>query len=154
MKSFQMSVDKQALLNAANEVLTVKLSDIQVELDGLDKSLKNETKSSAGDKYETSREMIQQEREKLYELQANTKRMLDLLSASKEKTPTIVETGALVQTDKALLHISVPLGKISSGQTIAFFISPSSPLAQVMLNKKVNDIVSFNGVSHNIIAIS
>lgn len=149
-----MSVDKQTLLKAANEVLKEKLSDIQTELDGLDRSLKNETKSSAGDKYETSREMIQQEREKLYELQANTKRMLDLLSASMNIAAKTVETGALVQTDKALLHISVPLGKITTKESTAFFISPSSPLAQAMLNKKVNDEVTFNGVSHKIRSIN
>ena len=149
-----MSLDKVGLIQKAKEIIEGKLSDIQEQLHELELALQNDTKSSAGDKYETSREMIQQEREKLYELKANTKRMLDLLSTSKEKTPTIVETGALVQTDKALLHISIPLGKISLGETVAFFISPSSPLAQVMLNKKINDVVSFNGVSHNIIAIS
>jgi transcription elongation GreA/GreB family factor len=149
-----MSVNKQLLLEVAEGTLKKKLSDIQLELDELDGALKNETKSSAGDKYETSREMIQQEREKLYELQANTKRMLDLLSMSKSIEATTVETGALVQTDKALLHISIPLGKIIGDEVTAFFISPSSPLAQSMLNKKVDAEVTFNGVTHKILSIS
>ena len=105
------------------------------------------------DRFETSREMIQQEREKLYNLQLNTKHMLDLLSSTMGKNPTVVESGALVETDKACLHISIPLGKISLGELTVFFISPSSPLAQAMLNKKVNDAVVFNGVEHKIISI-
>ena len=148
-----MSTNKEALINTAISVLNEKLLNIQTELNGLDRSLKNETKSSAGDKFETSREMIQQEREKLYNLQLNTKHMLDLLSSTKGKTPTVVESGALVETDKACLHISIPLGKISLGELTVFFISPSSPLAQAMLNKKVNDAVVFNGVEHKIISI-
>ena len=148
-----MSTNKEALIDTAISVLNEKLLNIQTELNGLDRSLKNETKSSAGDKFETSREMIQQEREKLYNLQLNTKHMLDLLSSTKGKTPTVVESGALVETDKACLHISIPLGKISLGELTVFFISPSSPLAQAMLNKKVNDAVVFNGVEHKIISI-
>ena len=148
-----MSTNKEALIDTAISVLNEKLINIQTELNGLDRSLKNETKSSAGDKFETSREMIQQEREKLYNLQLNTKHMLDLLSSTMGKTPTVVESGALVETDKACLHISIPLGKISLGELTVFFISPSSPLAQAMLNKKVNDAVVFNGVEHKIISI-
>lgn len=148
-----MSTNKEALIDTAISVLNEKLLNIQTELNGLDRSLKNETKSSAGDKFETSREMIQQEREKLYNLQLNTKHMLDLLSSTMGKNPTVVESGALVETDKACLHISIPLGKISLGELTVFFISPSSPLAQAMLNKKVNDAVVFNGVEHKIISI-
>ena len=148
-----MSTNKEALIDTAISVLNEKLLNIQTELNGLDLSLKNETKSSAGDKFETSREMIQQEREKLYNLQLNTKHMLDLLSSTMEKNPTVVESGALVETDKACLHISIPLGKISLGELTVFFISPSSPLAQAMLNKKVSDAVVFNGVEHKIISI-
>ena len=148
-----MSANKEALVDTAINVLKEKLLNIQAELNGLDLSLKNETKSSAGDKFETSREMIQQEREKLYDLQVNTKHMLDLLSSTKGKTSTIVKSGALVETDKACLHISIPLGKISVGKLTAFFISPSSPLAQAMLNKKVSDEVVFNGIEHKIISI-
>ena len=149
-----MSTNKEALIDTAISVLNEKLLNIQTELNGLDRSLKNETKSSAGDKFETSREMIQQEREKLYNLQLNTKHMLDLLSSTMGKNPTVVESGALVETDKACLHISIPLGKISLGELTVFFLSPSSPLAQAMLNKKVNDAVVFNGVEHKIISIS
>ncbi|MGB1517671.1 MAG: hypothetical protein ACPG8K_01090 [Crocinitomicaceae bacterium] len=148
-----MSTNKEALIDTAISVLNEKLLNIQTELNGLDRSLKNETKSSAGDKFETSREMIQQEREKLYNLQLNTKHMLDLLSSTMGKNPTVVESGALVETDKACLHISIPLGKISLGELTVFFISPSSPLAQAMLNKKVSDAVVFNGVEHKIISI-
>ena len=148
-----MSTNKEALIDTAISVLNEKLLNIQTELNGLDRSLKNETKSSAGDKFETSREMIQQEREKLYNLQLNTKHMLDLLSSTMGKNPTVVESGALVETDKACLHISIPLGKISLGELTVFFISPSSPLAQAMLNKKVSDAVVFNGVEYKIISI-
>lgn len=149
-----MSVLKKDVLAAAHELLLAKLADIRTELAELDQSLENETKSSAGDKYETSREMIHQEQEKLSELLAHTKRMLEMLKSSKTVVNGVVIPGALVQTDKTLLHISVPLGKVESNGKAVFFVSPTSPLAQVLLDKRVNDEVSFNCITHKIIEIA
>lgn len=148
-----MSALKKDFVEAALALLNSKLSDIHRELEELDQALENETKSSAGDKYETSREMIHQEQEKLTELQGNTKRMMDLLKNSSELNADIVQPGALVQTDKTLLHISVPLGKVESNGMTAFFVSPSSPLAQAMQGKHVKEEASFNGITHKIIEI-
>lgn len=148
-----MSV-KEDLLCAAEQLLLQKMKDIQHELEELDIALQNETKSSAGDKYETSREMISQEQQKLRELQTNTKRMLDLLKNGNSTSEEKVRSGHLVQTDKALLYISAPIGKVDSKGKSAFFISPSSPLAQALLGKLVGDTASFNGVTHKILEIS
>ena len=37
-----------------------RIADIQADIDATHESMRSETKSSAGDKYETSREMMQQ----------------------------------------------------------------------------------------------
>lgn len=148
-----MSVNKSAILQTAKSLLTSKLEDIQSELNELNDALANETKSSAGDKYETSREMIHQEQEKLSELQGNTKRMLDLLSTASGKSVESIHAGSLVQTLNSLFFISVPLGKIMHESEPVFFISPSSPLAQAFMKKKAGDSIVFNGISHTIKAI-
>lgn len=148
-----MSDLSKELVSAAETILLNKLNDIQRGLEELDQALQNETKSSAGDKYETSREMINQEQQKLSELQMKTKRMLDLLKHSEYRSTGEVKTGALVKTDKTYLHISIPLGKVETKNTSAFFISPTSPLAQALLGKKTGEDATFNGITHKILEV-
>ena len=58
-------MNKQVLLAAARTSLLAKQHDFQVMVADLQEGLANETKSSAGDKYETSRAMSQQELDKI-----------------------------------------------------------------------------------------
>lgn len=128
----------------------------------IEKALKNaqeaanqETKSSAGDKYETGRAMMHLEKEKLAGQMSEVlkmKKALDLINA--DKTYDKVELGALVATAQAQYYISASVGKIEvNGQTI-FAISPAAPIGQQLLGKTVGDSIQFAGKAMEITHLS
>ena len=89
-----------------------------------------------GDKYETSREMLQQEINNL-QLQLNeqlkSQQILKNIQTISHKT---VSLGSLVETDKGKFFIAVSLGELSFNQEKIFIISAESPLAKAMNGKK------------------
>ena len=58
-------LDKRIVYTCVEKELQSRIERIQIQFDELQKSLTNETKSSAGDKHETGRAMAQLEQEKL-----------------------------------------------------------------------------------------
>ena len=72
----------------------------------------NDTKSSMGDKYETGREMLQQEinnlQRQLNEVLNQQAVLQKITSDPSEK----VQNGALVKTDKGLFYVAVSMGEI------------------------------------------
>ncbi len=106
----------------------------------------NETKSSAGDKYETGRAMMHLEKEKLAEqLSAalKMKKVLDQIriDAKLEK----VGLGSLVITTNANYFLGVSVGKLEVDGSTYFAISPVSPIGQQLMGKQVGDSFSFAG---------
>ncbi|WP_226065630.1 GreA/GreB family elongation factor [Kaistella polysaccharea] len=104
----------------------------------------NETKSSMGDKYETSREMVQQEINNL-QIQLNenvkAKNSLKFINANPHQ---IIGLGSLVETNKGLFYIAVSLGEIVSDKKKIFVISTESPLGTALFGKKKGEEISFN----------
>lgn len=133
-------MDKRKLYNACVELLTNKTSIARQNMEEAQASANNETKSSAGDKYETGRAMSQQERDlharQLAEL-INTQKILS--SIDPEKACQKVELGALVETSTALFFIAGSLGAITFEEKQVMVISAVSPIAQAMLDKHPGD---------------
>jgi hypothetical protein len=125
--------------------LKIKMNDLCLQtvgdrLDVIEKNLKdlmdakqNETKSSAGDKYETGRAMIQNQ-EELYKTQrAQTRQTLHtLLKIDPHCTSNRVEPGALVILPSGLYYISAGMGKMTVEDHDFFALSIGSPLGQAM----------------------
>lgn len=110
-------------------------------------SSNSETKSSAGDKYETGRAMAQQERDRhatqLHEAQ-------QLLAALQKLNPglasDLVRPGALVSTSFGLFYISIGAGKLLTAEGQAFMaVSPVAPLVAALSGRKAGEEVIFNG---------
>lgn len=118
------------------------------------KAAEQETKSSAGDKYETGREMLQQEQNKaslqLMEL-LKLKKVLDELNPARVSTQ--VEAGCLLQTDKGNFYFSVSLGQLSLEGQVFMVISPVAPLAQLLAGKKAGEQVQLNGRTYSLEAL-
>ena len=121
------------------QIIRDKLSDKIAHLERLiaeTRTANNETKSSMGDKYETSREMVQQEINNLQiQLNENAKsrNSLKLINTNPH---SIVGLGTFVETDKGFFYIAVSLGEIRFQEKKIFVISTESPLAKAMLGKK------------------
>lgn len=113
----------------------------------------NDTKSSMGDKYETGREMLQQQINNL-QIQLNeVMKQQAFLKSIVAKSSQKVEKGAVVSTERGVFFISVSLGEITLNDYKIMCISPESPLAKAMNGKSVNDIFTLNNVKHTIINI-
>lgn len=137
---------KTALYNACVSNVEDRIKTILATLESIKEARNNETKSSAGDKYETSRAMMQIEEDnskgQLVRTQA-IKRTLFNIDVSKKTDK--VELGSLVKTNKGIYFISIGLGKMELNGKIYFCISVDAPIGKVLLNKKVGETIVFNG---------
>ena len=115
--------------------------------------LESASKSSAGDKHETSRAMIHLEQEKLGIQFLQIYKQQLVLSQIVVKQHLSIQSGTLIKTNKALFYIAIALGKLKFKEQDVFVISPVAPLAQAFLNSKFSKEVCFNNVTHTVLAI-
>lgn len=103
-----------------------------------------ETKSSAGDKFETGRAMMQLEQQR-HEVQLSKAFQLsaDLDRLDIQATYSTVTPGALVQTDRGIYFISIGMGKIVVDSQTVYCISILSPIGKALLHHKENAIIPF-----------
>lgn len=110
----------------------------------------NDTKSSMGDKYETGREMLQQE---INNLQRQLNEVLNqqavlhkITSDSSEK----VQNGALVKTNKGLFYVAASMGEIVYEKQKIMTVSAESPLVKAMFGKKMGETFTINNIIQDI----
>ncbi|MDT0606374.1 3-oxoacyl-ACP synthase [Croceitalea rosinachiae] len=132
-----------------------RIQRIQKQINEVKLSLSSESKSTAGDKHETGRAMLQLEREKLGQQLLEAEKMQQLL----KKVPTETNServvlGSLVQTDTTFYYIAISAGKYEAKAAEIFCISPNTPIARLLLGKEVDHNFEFNKLKSKIIAIS
>jgi transcription elongation GreA/GreB family factor len=138
---------KQELKTHCESLISQKIADLDNQLESIQSSANDETKSSMGDKYETSRAMMMQEMEKLSgqkALMVQQLRFLQTLSLSPANTVAI---GSLVKTDLGTYFISVALGPVEFNEKKVFCVSGNSPIAKAIMGTKTNEKVEWNGQS-------
>lgn len=114
----------------------------------------DDTKSSAGDKFETTREMMQQDISRNKRLLMDAKENLQVLESLKEQpVAEVVRNGSLVLTTEGAFYISISAGQLSLAGKTYFAISALSPIGKLLLGKKVNDGIVFNGKEYSILEI-
>ena len=102
----------------------------------------SDTKSSAGDKYETGREMMQREMDKCSALIDQNRHSMQIIQhVPIHRTYESIDKGALIVTDRGTYYMLVGLGKISLEQKDYFAISPESPIGSLFLGKKVGEFI-------------
>lgn len=116
-------------------------------------ALDSSTKSSAGDKHETSRAMIHLDQEKLSSQLLELNKSLRILSQINIVENSSVKMGTLFKTDHSIYYISIGLGKVSLNGINVFVMSPVSPLSQKLIGLKKHNSIEFNGTIHNILFI-
>ena len=94
--------------------LNDKIQNLQNNLHELKEGIENDAKSSAGDKHETARSMMQLEQEKINrQLDQLQKQKNDLENINIEKTSATIKNGSLIKTNTIYLFLSVAIGKIN-----------------------------------------
>ncbi|PJJ67665.1 hypothetical protein [Chryseobacterium geocarposphaerae] len=104
----------------------------------------NDTKSSMGDKYETGREMLQQEINNLQRQLNETLSQQAVLQKITSEPSLKVQNGALVKTDKGLFYVSVSVGEIIFNDQKIMTVSVESPLIKAMSGKTKDDQFMIN----------
>ena len=145
---------KNELLEFCWNYLDKKTESIKKHISVLRESLTSETKSSAGDKHETGRAMVQLEQEKLgkqlLELE-KTKMVLQKVDVTKQGEK--IRLGSWVNTDSASYFIAISAGVFTRGKVSVYCISANSPIARLLLGKEAGDTFMFNGTKGHILEI-
>lgn len=145
---------KQELITLIEKELLSKIAELKSDIQALTESRNNDTKSSAGDKYETSREMAQIELNKLeVQLSKISLQHAELLKIKPENKTTSIDIGSVVYTNHEHYFISIPFGKITCRGKLFYAISSISPLGSVLLKKKLHELFDFQGRSFEILAL-
>ncbi|OAQ42333.1 hypothetical protein A5893_04275 [Pedobacter psychrophilus] len=145
---------KEKVYQYGLSLLLDKQSNLQKEIAALRDGIANDSKSSMGDKYETSREMSQQEINRLEQQFAiNQQHLFNLKNlAFQNRSPQIL-LGSLVVTNIGSFFITVSLGEVKIENQSVFMISPGSPIGKLLIGKNVGDNFEMNKKLINIIAI-
>ncbi|SDS34958.1 transcription elongation factor [Gramella sp. MAR_2010_147] len=147
-------LDRIKLIQACQEYLNKRIAVVKKAIDGLKEDLENESKSSAGDKYETGREMINIEWNKLTIQLNEYDRLAQILVRIKDhKTGDKVVLGSLVCTDAANYFISIPAGEIKSENQKYYAVGIKAPISQQLLGKEAGDYFTMNGKEFRILNI-
>ena len=149
-----MNRTKTELYNHINGILNDKINALIENIKSATESKNSDTKSSAGDKFETGREMIQIEINKLEQQLSNTRKLKnDLNKINIEKDFSSVEFGSIVITNKGNYFISIGIGKIEINNKYYYAVSLASPIGKALYNKHENNEIVFNNDSIKIIKI-
>src|SRR6478752_1098521 len=145
------SAIKSILLSKCFEYVEQRIETSRQAMRHAQEASNSEEKSSAGDKYETGRAMAQMERDKAaQQLEEALKLKATLAQIKTDRVHSKVGLGSLVFTNANRFYLSISVGKVSVDGSDYLFISPSSPIGQLLLNRKEKDQFTFNKELHTI----
>ncbi|WP_350289614.1 3-oxoacyl-ACP synthase [uncultured Croceitalea sp.] len=132
-----------------------RLQRIKKNIQEVQISLSSETKSSAGDKHETGRAMLQLEREKLGQQLLEAEKTLELLKkVNATKALSSVSLGSLVSTSKGTYYIAISAGRFENDDAIIYCISANTPIGKLLMSKSQGDSFVFNGSDYKILEVN
>ena len=137
---------KTELLETCKKFVENRFKTVQEILLSFQNDLQSETKSSAGDKHETGRAMLQLEMEKTSQQLIGIKQMISILDKIDiSKKLKKIHLGSIVFTEKDSYFLSISAGKIILNNEVFYAISTSSPIGKLLLGKQENEQFLFNG---------
>ncbi|WP_432412342.1 3-oxoacyl-ACP synthase [Rasiella sp. SM2506] len=136
---------KVALLDHCQETVNKRFDKIKQTISDIVESLEDESKSSAGDKHETGRAMLQIDRENAGKQLREIESLLALVKKIDIKAVSdYVRLGSLVYTNNGTYFISISIGQILVGKTGYFCVALQSPIGQLLSGKKKGEAFTFN----------
>lgn len=120
----------------------------------IQQSANQETKSTAGDKYETGRAMAQLEIDNhRSQLAEAVKMKQELLRVPVEDTVQSIKPGTLVFTPRGNFYIAINAGQQKVNDQIFYTVSAGAPIAQKLIGLKAGDVFSLNNQEFTILEI-
>jgi transcription elongation GreA/GreB family factor len=146
-----MTAIKEQLYQLCGEYINNREAEIKKVIAEAQDAAANETKSSAGDKYETGREVMQQEIDlnlgRLNELKKLRTVMEQILHT---RSGDAVVPGAVVYTSNGNFYIAVSAGQLRVAGISYYAVSAASPIGQKMVGQKAGHAFELNGKSFTI----
>lgn len=137
-------MNKEIAVHTLRKQLEKNKANLVQQIQSLQDDLGNETKSSMGDKYETSRAQLHLEIDQLRQRLYSVQNQLDIFNGIDfNKIYTQVEDGAWVETTNGYFLLGIGLGEIKTEEFVFFSISLQSPIGKEMKGKGENEIFSF-----------
>jgi len=137
---------KAALKQFALDLISTRIEAARLQADQAQEAANQEEKSSAGDKYETSRAMGHLQKDMHSRQQAEHARELATLHQVRvDMLYSTAVPGAFIQCPGIGFFIATGLGKQQLHDQTILFLSPAAPLARALYQRRTGDSFIFNG---------
>lgn len=141
-----ISPSRAALLSHIRALLEQRRDGYAREIESLDEAASGETKSSAGDKYETAREMIAQSRRLMDGNLLESKSGLDALERmAAGPAGEKAGFGSLVETSQGWYLLGISVGEVEFVDAIVRTASLVSPIGIALKGKCPGESVAWRG---------
>lgn len=142
---------KSSLYQLCLNFIAERINTAEIALKQAREASNDDTKSSAGDKYETSREMMQQDIDRNKRLLIDAEENQLVLNSLKDAPASgVARNGSIVFTNQGNFYISISAGQLHLAKETFFAISAVSPIGKLLLGKQKGDQFDFNGKKYQI----
>jgi len=142
---------KEELYKKCIDYVQNRINEAKLAIGDAQDAADEESKSSAGDKYETGREMMQQEADRNQaELNEANKLMVQLSGISYQTSSALAGPGSLVVTNYGKFFIAISAGTLNLDSQTYYAVSPASPIGVKLSGKKAGDEFDLNGRAYRI----
>jgi len=141
-----MSKLKEKLYILCGEYIKSREAEIRKTIAEAQEAANDDTKSSAGDKFETGRERMQQEIDlnlvRLNELNKLKQTLERIIPGQKSAT---VLPGSVVRTNNGNYYVSISAGALKVDNIVYYAISAASPIGEKLAGLSKGNEFNFNG---------
>ena len=143
---------KKKLLDLCLNQVNDKINILQSEFNVYKDSAANETKSTAGDKHDTSKSMMQMEQEKMSaQLMDILNQKKVLLTLSLNMNQKSIGLGSIVYTDNGIFFLSIFSKPITIEDCLYIPISLQSPIGKDLIKSKVGSSFMVNTKQYKVL---
>ena len=147
-----MNSAKPALHALCHAFIEQRIAAARTAMQAAQESSSSETKSSAGDEYETGREMANAERDRnAAHMQQAQQLQAELGRISPDAPCDTVRPGALAYTSLGVFYISISAGKLEGHDVFA--VSAAAPVAVALKGLRAGQEAVFNGKAVRVLAV-
>jgi hypothetical protein len=149
-----MSGIKQQLYDQCIAYVQSRMAAAEDAYKDAEKASNDDTKSSAGDKYETGRAMMQQEKDRnTMQVNEANKLMVVLNNISTKAISKIAENGSLVITNNGKFYLAISAGTLIVDNESYFAVSPASPIGMKLKGLKAGSEFVLNGKGYKVLEV-
>jgi len=142
---------KLQLYNQCIAYVQKRMDEAEHAFKDAEQAQNEDTKSSAGDKYETGRAMMQQEKDRnTIQLNEANKLMVALTHIGTKGTSLVAENGSVVVTDSGKFYIAISAGTLVVNGEAYFAVSAASPIGLKLKGLKTGNEFNLNGKAYKI----